>query len=246
MEKIQQWRDGISWFIAAVTVALSYEIRNKGYIHIPKFGVEIIDDVLPAILAVILLLSSLLIARSISKWAISKEEIRALILGENHVEGFWFLQTDPQREDLEVDQIGESPLSPPGVLWLRYEPSWGQFAVTTTRLDKEGRAYQVPSKIINLRTEGQLLLYVNYFTVDNGGAHSTEGVSKGRFVKKGDFSKTKDQFDAYIFTEGEKTRHQWAEKISPGEMNENKLLAEQSGQKNWIQEFLRRKSHNLS
>ncbi len=241
MEKIQQWRDAISWFIAAVTVALSYEIRNKGYISIPKTGFSAIDSLLPPVVAVALLLSALYIAKWILKWAISKEKVRAFIMSEDHVEGFWHLKTDPHNEG-NTEKLDESPLSPDGVLWFRYEPSWGQFAVTTTRLDNFGKAYQVPSKIINIRSEGQLLLYVNYFTVDKEGENSTEGVSKGRFVKKGDFSTTKDRLDAYIFTQGEKTRHQWAEKISLTDIEECKSLAVQSGTENWMEEFLRRRA----
>ena len=241
MEKIQQWRDGISWFIAAISVAISYELRNNGIVQLPQIGISFLDDALPAIIATIILLVSLSTARFITKWAISQERIRAYILGENFVEGFWYLQTDPH-EEIISNEFTNSPLSPDGVLWLRYEPSWGQFSVTTTRINEKGLPYQIPSKLINMRIEGQLLLYVNYFIVNNIGSHSTEGVSKGCFVKKGDFSKTKDRLDAYIFTEGENTRHQWAERIDSKEIMKCKTDAIKDGSNNWMQTFLTTKS----
>lgn len=235
MKKIQAWRDTISWFVAAVTVALSYEIRNKGFFSIPESGIHIVDEVLPAFLATILLLASLYIARTISSWVVSNENVRAYILKENYVEGFWYLKTDPL-ENSEKDKA--SPLSPDGVLWLRYVPKDGDFAVITTRLDQNGESYQVPSKLIHMREEQQRLLYVNYFVIEHEGEHPIEGVSKGRFVPSGT-SKIKDRLDAYIFTEGEETRHQGANRISEKEIDNYKKLALENECNNWMEEFLR-------
>ncbi len=235
MDKINTWRDNFSWFIAAITVAIAYELRNNNLILIPNTESQLLDSVLPAVLATALLLLSLSIARKFARMLISCEKIRALIMRENHVEGYWNLKTEENSE--EHDEESGSPLSPPGILWLRYEPTINQFCVTTTRLDSKGEPYEVPSRLINMREENHLLLYVNYFVVSPEGPNSSEGVSKGWFQKSLDSKGKKDKFIAYIFAEGEPTRRQTAKQITESQIKQYKTKANSSGQ-SWGKLFL--------
>ncbi len=208
MNQIQRWRDNISWLVATITVALSYELRRVGLVDLPIIENKFAETFLPFVAATVILLGSLIVARVVTKWAVSSPKVRAWIMGTNFVEGYWYLKT------MQVDSSDTSPLAPDGVLWLRYDPNENQYAVTTTRLKPNGERYEVPSKLIHMRRDGQLLLYVNYFVISDGGSHAKEGVSKGFFSVKGEASKAKDRFDAYVFSEDETSRHQWAVPIA--------------------------------
>lgn len=212
MDPIQKWRDSIAWFVAAVTVSLGYELKVFERIDLPIIKSCAIETAFVLFLSSLVLLLSLSIALFFSKKIISIAFVRRLIMGEDFVEGHWHLITDKVEE--------HSSLSADGVLWLRYMPDDGQYAVTTTRLDRNGIRYEVPSRIVHMRKDGQQLLYVNLFIITHSGIHPTEGVSKGFFTRKGKRSGRKDNFDAFIYSETEHARHQGASLITNKQIKE--------------------------
>ena len=248
MEKINLWQSRISYLLASIVLVVAYEVKNE-VIPLPKSGIDQLDKVLPAVLAVLLFMFSLQIGRKLGRFLISKMWLRARILGDNHVEGFWYIETysieENGNDENKNGDESKSVFLSPGILWLRYEPSVNQFCVNTMRLSLEDELYEFPSKIVDMKEEGSLLLYVNYFVVfpRTGHYHEHEGFSKGYFYKSSSGEKIKDKFAAYIFSQKESTLRQVAYRIPKEKVERYKKQVQEEAER-WEEKFI--KDHKRS
>jgi hypothetical protein len=196
MHRIQTVKLLSTVVLTAGLVAAGYEMRSAGlsFWGLPQYLIAGLTIVLGGTLAALL-----------ANGLLSIQAVRRLIMGQSHVEGYWYLSTTRQ---------SDSPLNPDGILFIKHDPTSGETQVVTTRLDASGAEYSTASEIAHVRALGNEIKYLNYFRLTYPGPDSPFGLSSGKFISSDDTSSCPNKLETQINLTGEGTvRRQVADRI---------------------------------
>lgn len=223
MKELLRWRARLIAVATATLVAVAYELdlAIAESTRIPNW-----------LLAFLTFVVSIGPATMTVGKALSLRTVRRLMMSTKHVEGFWWLATDPCGDN---EPISGSPLLQDGLLFIRHNTSAGESKVVTTRLATDSRVYPTESEMAYVRDDGVGFGYINHFRLTFPGPEIKFGLSAGRFMATDDVAAHPNWLEAQITVAGEPVVYRQSAQRIPEQAVKD--LKRQHG-KDWVRQAL--------